>query len=418
MRRAVRAKAAYTAAKQNVAVKRAKLEFIDSRIRYQAPVERAKTRAPYLKIVQSAVNALNNSRDAWHEQLELQTKTFHEWQRAELKAHENTRRVVHSFRLLFPSGGLQNSTELAAKRGEVAEAVQNASMALRPWKRLIPKIKGNADLLMHKLHELQHTEKQTAAKIASLKEEIAAPAGTRVASFSPKKLKLDLANAEAYRSDVVQRQQKVWTRLRDAEDQYTAARELFKELTKNENAVKDVGKQAKSVEAAHASKTFHQARLTQKMHDLNTALRRKKKLAKLAQRFLDTAILRLQVLSSQATKSGKGEEPVKEEEREALSVQIQEAEDRRKRASEMSDAARLEVKKLEGKVAATKKLVSTWAQAEKDTLNSVPPSTMAKIYASSSMSSLGSKKNESTRPVPVQQAEVDRSKKKTVQYDE
>jgi hypothetical protein len=43
---------------------------------------------------------------------------------------------------------------------------------------------------------------------------------------------------------------------------------------------------------------------------------------------------------------------------------------------------------------------------------------MAKIYASSSMSSLGSKKNESTRPVPVQQAEVDRSKKKTVQYDE
>merc|ERR1711871_1260737 len=82
-KRAVLAKATYITAQQAVKAKEAKLKFIDSRIHHQSPAQRDKTRAPLVMDVQAAINASNRTREAWHAQLDLQTKIFHRWQEAE-----------------------------------------------------------------------------------------------------------------------------------------------------------------------------------------------------------------------------------------------------------------------------------------------------------------------------------------------
>ena len=93
---------------------------------------------------------------------------------------------------------------------------------------------------------------------------------------------------------------------------------------------------------------------------------------------------------------------------------MQQAEDRLKRASQIFDSAKLEVKKLESDVATTKKeaeragakypkLVSTWAQAERDKLSSASPATTQNVP---SMPLIASQKNESKQLVPLQQAKV------------
>merc|ERR1711871_889446 len=125
------------------------------------------------------------------------------------------------------------------------------------------------------------------------------------------------------------------------------------------------------------SKHFDQMRLTQKMHDLNKAINHKKKLAKLAEKLYDSAIKQLQIESANS-------KTTKVEDRDSVIVRLQEASDRKDRASRLLNRSRLEMKNLEEKlVLVTKeaekagakfpKLFSTWALNERKKMLKRPP---------------------------------------------
>lgn len=327
------------------------------------------TRAPVISRVVAATNATKKKKVAWQKAFDLQKKSFQNWQRAEATAHESTRRAIHAFRLIFPDGQAQNDSTVNAKVDLVSEAYRNASSELYAWKAMLPKIKQNVDSLIHELHELHDIEAKATSRIQRLKKESTAPPGTMVLSAPLERLHLDLSNAIADRDTINEKQKKLWTRLKDAEYQFDAARNVVSVLTDTKVSAFHLGTKAKIVQEAGASKHVQQMRLTQKLHDLDLAIKRKKKLADLAEKMYDSALRQLQIASTNTKKAN-------DDDRDSLIVQAQEESDRKERAAGIINQTRAEIKSLEDRFAAVKKeaedagakfptLVSTWALAER-----------------------------------------------------